>query len=75
YTALVQRAELAARAAAQQSFDQDILVSEVAITVLGASGESVVPILLLNVDRTDWRRLPDPQHWATYYNHAKELLE
>lgn len=75
YEGLTRRAEMTARAAAQQSFDRDILINEVAITVLAASGENVVPILILQVSREDWRTRPDPQYWATYYNSARELLQ
>ena len=75
YEGLTRRAEMTARATAQQSFDRDILITEVAITVLGTSGEIVVPLLLLQVSREDWRARPDPQYWATYYNSARELLQ
>lgn len=75
YTALVRRAETAARTATQRIFDSDILVSEVAVTVVGESGSSIVPILTLRVDRDQWRRRPDPQQWSTYFRSARSLLE
>jgi hypothetical protein len=75
YTALVRRAETAARTTAQQIFDGDILVSEVAITVVGESGTSIVPILTMRVSRDNWRTRPDPQQWSTYFRSARSLLE
>ncbi|MBF2076432.1 MAG: hypothetical protein IGS50_22100 [Synechococcales cyanobacterium C42_A2020_086] len=75
YNALMRRAELAARAAAQQNFDRDILVNRVAITVLGQNGGQTAPLLVLDVSRADWRSRPDPQRWATYYSSARRLLE
>ena len=75
YDGLAQRAEMAARAAAQQSFDRDILVTEVEVTVLGQNGLAVVPILTLSVSRNDWRDRPDPRYWSTYFGASKMLLE
>ena len=75
YEGLTRRAEMAARTAAQQSFDRDILITTVDILVLGENGSSVVPILRLKVDRNDWRNRPDPQLWATYYGSSRTLLE
>lgn len=74
YNALVRRAESAARASAQQQFDSDILLTRVIITVLGENGGETVPILMLDVNRNDWRRRPDPQYWATYYRTSRTLL-
>lgn len=75
YNALVRRAETAARTAAQQIFDGDILVSEVAVTVVGESGSAIVPILTMRVSRDQWRSRPDPQQWSTYFPSARSLLE
>lgn len=75
YEGLTRRAELAARTAAQQIFDRDILVTEVDITVLGQSGASIVPVLVMVVSRNDWRDRPDPQYWSRYFNSSRALLE
>jgi hypothetical protein len=75
YEGLTRRAEMAARTAAQQSFESDILITHVAILVLGENGSSVVPILRLQVNRTDWRSRPDPQIWSTYFGSSRMLLE
>lgn len=74
YTALSRRAEMAARAMAQQRFDSDILLTRVIITVLGQNGGQTAPILELNVSRNEWRSRPDPQRWATYYRSSRVLL-
>lgn len=75
YEGLAQRAEMAARTAAQQSFSRDILITEVDVTILGQNGLAVVPILRLTVSRNDWRSRPDPHYWSSYYSAAKMLLE
>lgn len=75
YTALAQRAEMAARSMAQQRFDSDILLTRVIITVLGQNGGQTAPILVMDVNRNDWRSRPDPQRWSTYYRSTPVLLE
>jgi hypothetical protein len=51
------------------------LVTQVSITVLGETGQSIVPILVLEVSRADWRSRPDPQYWAKYFRSARTLLQ
>lgn len=75
YAGLTQRAEMAARTAAQQSFSRDILITEVDVTVLGQNGLAIVPILRLTVSRNDWRSRPDPRYWSSYFSTAEMLLE
>lgn len=75
YNALVRRAEITARSSAQQKFDRDILLTRVVITVLGQNGGQTAPILVLDVNRNDWRNRPDPQYWAKYYRSTRILLE
>lgn len=75
YAGLAQRAEMAARTVAQQSFSSDILITEVNVTVLGQNGIAVVPILTLSVSRNDWRNRPDPRYWSSYFGAAQMLLE
>ncbi|MGQ4648836.1 hypothetical protein [Lyngbya aestuarii] len=74
YDSLLRRAEAVARAAAQRSFDSNILVTEVEVTVLGQNQGTIVPILLLEVSRPAWRNRPDPQLWSTYFPTTKALL-
>jgi hypothetical protein len=74
YQSFVRRAEAVARAAAQRSFDQDILVTEVAVTITGQNDGAIAPILLLEVTRQSWRSRPDPQRWATYFPDTQSLL-
>ena len=74
YQSLLRRAEAVARAAAQRSFDVDILVTEVSVTVLGENKGAIAPILLLEVSRPAWKSRPDPQIWATYFPGTELLL-
>lgn len=74
YANFLRRAEAVARAAAQRSFDGDILVTEVAITIVGEHNGAIAPILLLSVSRQNWKNRPDTQYWATYFSNSKLLL-
>ncbi|MGB5963860.1 MAG: hypothetical protein WBG73_24710 [Coleofasciculaceae cyanobacterium] len=74
YRSFVRRAEAVARAAAQRSFDRDILVSDVSVTIIGQNNGSIAPILDLKVSRQNWRRRPDASRWATYFPDTQTLL-
>ncbi len=74
FQSFLRRAEAIARAAAQRSFDRDILVTDVAITVVGQNDGAIVPLLSLEVSRQSWRRSPDPQRWVTYFPNTESLL-
>lgn len=74
YENLLRRAEAIARAAAQRSFDRDILVTDVAIAVLAQNSVATVPVVSLTATRPQWRGQPDPRRWSTYYSTAKSLL-
>lgn len=74
YETLVRRAEMAARAGAQRSFDQDLLTTNVSVTVVAEGDGLTVPILTLRVDRDQWRARPETYYWATYYRTAEVLL-
>ncbi|GAA6623581.1 hypothetical protein NUACC26_094060 [Scytonema sp. NUACC26] len=74
YETLLTRAETAARAAAQRSFDQDILVTDVSIMVSVQNYGAIAPVLELKVSRLQWRTRPDPKRWATYFKTARSLL-
>lgn len=75
YQTLVRRAEAVARAAAQRSFDQDILVTDVSVTVLVQNQGTIAPILSLEATRQGWKSRPDPQRWTKYYPTAQSLLQ
>jgi hypothetical protein len=75
YQSIIRRAEIVARAAAQRSFDRDILISEVSIMVIGEYQGAEAPLLMLEVSRQNWRQRPDTRRWATYYRTAKQLLK
>jgi hypothetical protein len=74
YEALLRRAEVVARAAAQRSFDRDILITDVLILVSAQNEANIAPILALEATRTQWRSLPDPRRWANYYRSSRRLL-
>ncbi len=74
YEALIRRAEIVARAAAQRGFDRDILTSEVSVIVIGRNQGSETPILTLDVSRVQWSSRPDTRRWATYYKTSAALL-
>ena len=74
YDTLLRRAEMAARAGAQRSFDQDLLTTNVSVNVVVESEGITVPILALRVDREEWRTRPETYYWATYYRTAESLL-
>lgn len=74
YSMMVRRAEQIARAAAQRSFDRDILISQVSVIVIGRNQGAEAPILTLDVSRVQWRNRPDARRWATYYKTASFLL-
>jgi hypothetical protein len=74
YETLLRRAEAAARAAAQRSFDQDILVTEVSVIISADNYGAIAPLLALDVSRLEWKKRPDPQRWATYFRTSQSLL-
>ncbi|WGV25410.1 hypothetical protein [Halotia branconii] len=74
YETILRRAEATARAAAQRSFDQDILVTDASVIVSVQSYGAIAPILVLDVSRQQWRTRPDAQRWATYFKTARSLL-
>lgn len=74
YETILRRAEAAARAAAQRSFDQDILVTDVSVVVSAQNYGAIAPVLALEVSRLQWRNRPDPHVWATYFKTARSLL-
>ncbi len=74
YESFVRRAEAVARAAAQRSFDGDVLVTEVAVTIIGENNGAIAPLLSLEVSRQSWRSRPDPQRWARYFPNTESLL-
>ena len=74
YDSFLRRAEMAARAGAQRSFDQDLLITEVNINVVAEGDGISVPVLTLLVDRRQWQQHPETPYWATYYPSARVWL-
>lgn len=75
YGTFLRRAEAIARVGVQQSFDFDLLLSEVSVTVVGESQGISVPLMDVRVTRQQWQERPDPQYWAVYYGTAPMLLD
>jgi hypothetical protein len=75
FEVFVQRAEIIARAAVQRSFDTDVLMNGVVVTIVGDTQSITVPILTIDVSRSDWQLRPDVQHWARYYDAAEGLMQ
>jgi hypothetical protein len=65
FDALKQRAEVIARAAAQRSFDRDVLISDVSVNIIARNNGSEMPLM----------NRPDVRRWATYYKSAQALLQ
>lgn len=74
YETMLRRAEAVARAAAQRSFDQDILITDVSVIVSGQNYGAIAPVLELRVSRDQWRNRPDAAIWATYFKSTNSLL-
>ncbi len=74
FTILLRRAEAIARAAAQRSFDSDILVTDVLITISIQNRDSLVPVFDLKVNRENWEKAPDVKKYVNYYPASGSLL-
>ncbi|MBD2112017.1 hypothetical protein H6F59_09265 [Nodosilinea sp. FACHB-141] len=74
FETLVQRSEIIARAAIQRSFDADVLMTDVIVTVIGDNQGISVPILTVPVSRSEWQLLPDVPQWADYFEAARYLV-
>ncbi len=74
FEVFLQRAEIVARAAVQRSFDADVLMTDVIVTVVGDTQGVALPILTVDVSRSDWQLRPDIAYWGTYYEAAEWLM-
>ena len=75
FDTLVRRSEIIARAAVQRSFDADVLMTDVIVTVIGDNQGVAVPILTVPVSRGEWRLRPDVTQWANYFEAARYLVD
>ena len=69
YETLLRRAEAAAKAAAQASFDQDDQVTDVSVIIVGQNQGSLAPVLSMEVSR------PNAQSGVKYFTSARALLK
>ena len=74
YRVFIARAEANAAVKVQSLFDQDLLRTEVRVTVLGQRSAVIAPVLKLRVSRQEWTSYPDPEIWSIYYPEAKAFL-
>ena len=74
FSVFLRRADAVARAATQRSFDRDILVTDVAVTIVGQNEGAIAPVLGIKVSRRAWSSRPDVHSWATYYPNTQALL-
>lgn len=75
YRGFLQRAEAFAGAGIQQTFTRDILVSEVIVTVVSNNLGVSVPLMDVQVTRSQWQATPVPSAWARYYDGSPTALE
>lgn len=74
YQNLLSRAGVVALSAVQQSFDQDIQMTDVSVMIMGQNQGAIAPVLFLEVSRAQWFSNPDVQSWVTYFTAARSLL-
>lgn len=74
YSNVVRRAETVARAAAQRSFDRDVLITDVLVVVNVQNATGLAPLLTLRASRPQWSSRPDARRWSTYYPVTQTLL-
>lgn len=74
YQTMLSRAEAAAAIAVQQSFNQDILPTNVSVMIIGQNQGAIAPVLSMDVNREQWLSNPDIQRWVTYFTAARSLL-
>lgn len=74
FVVFINRAEANAAVKVQELFDQDLLRTEVRLTVLGQRGLVIAPVLKLRVTRREWTAYPDPEIWSVYYPESHLLL-
>ncbi|MGB7518868.1 MAG: hypothetical protein WA896_04470, partial [Spirulinaceae cyanobacterium] len=74
YQTMLARGLAVARAAVQRSFDRDILITEVKVTISGENKGAIAPIMMVEVSRQEWNRQPDARFWVSYMPNAEALL-
>lgn len=74
YDTLLVRGLAVARAAVQRSFDEDILITEVKVTISGENKGAIVPIMIVEVSRQEWNKIPEAESWVSYIPNADILL-
>ncbi|NJK60863.1 MAG: hypothetical protein HC918_12300 [Oscillatoriales cyanobacterium SM2_1_8] len=68
------QAEALARAATQEAFDREVLVSQVSVKVTLETERAAAPLLQVNVSRANWLARPDVPTWGRYFLDSATLL-
>jgi hypothetical protein len=74
YDTLIRRAEATARVLTQRSFNNNLAVTDVSITITAEREGLVAPLLRLATTREQWNSRPEPQYWTTYFKATRALL-
>lgn len=56
------------------TFAANSTVDRLQVKIVASRGGAVVPILMTDVSRQDWQRLPQVQSWTRYFETAQQLL-
>lgn len=74
FDTFLRRSEIIARAGVQRSFDSDVLMTDVIVTIIGESQGLSMPVLTVAVSRREWQSQPNVLAWVQYYPAARALL-
>ena len=74
YRQLEQQAEIAVQRLIGQTLNQSPTLTELSVIVLAERSGQVVPLLSVQVSRSDWQNYPNVNQWATYFRESVELL-
>ncbi|MDX2100796.1 MAG: hypothetical protein SFW36_23705 [Leptolyngbyaceae cyanobacterium bins.59] len=69
------QAELLVSETIQQKFKQNANLSSVRVIVLGDRNGEIIPILTVNVSRTQWQQTPQVRAWGKYNSASYALLQ
>jgi hypothetical protein len=74
YIVFLQQAEAAASLRIQSAFAEDLLISEVVMTVAGENQGISMPLMEIRVTRNQWLQQPEAATHANYYRPSSTLL-
>jgi hypothetical protein len=71
---VIEAEQLAAREIDRQ-FNQDVALTAISVAVIGTRNGEVIPVLAVNVTRSDWLNQPQIGTWARYYGESDVLWQ